>query len=368
MNDRAVLDLLLDAGHLTRPDISTRTGLSKVTVSQLLGRLEARGMVTVVGNRSTGRGPGAAVYSLVASAGYGVAADVTPSATTVVLADLTGTIRGRAELPGGSPDLADDLHKGISAAAAEAGVAEADVHAVVIGTPGVVDPATGQVDLAVDIPAWSPTLTQRLRARWGCPVVLENDVNLAALAELASCSDLADFVLLWVGRGLGLAVVLDGRLHRGACGSAGEIGYLPMPGARLPSAAGDPRAAGLQSLVGGDAVRELAVAHGLDGSDPAAAIEALPPGHPVLDALGARLAIGVAAVCSVLDPGLVVLSGEVGRAGGAALAQRVAQAVSGMVPARVAVRPSVVPSDAALAGAVHVAARAARDAVFGAPV
>jgi predicted NBD/HSP70 family sugar kinase len=172
-------------------------------------------------------------------------------------------------------------------------------------------------------------------------------------------------VLLWISRGLGVGIVLGGRLHRGASGGAGEVGYLPVPGAPLPTVVGDPRAAAFQSLVGGDAVRTLAAAHGLDGSDPAAAVgAAAAAGHPLLDELGDRLAVGVAAICAVLDPSLVVLAGDVGRAGGTALAERIERAVPRIVPVHPAVRPTAVADEPVLAGAIHVATGVAREAVF----
>ncbi|HZG89897.1 MAG TPA: ROK family transcriptional regulator [Pseudonocardia sp.] len=370
MNDRAGVDLLLATGPLTRTDISGRTGLSKVTVSQLLGRLEARGMVEVVGSQSGSRGPNAALYSVVPTIGYAAGVDVGPDGITVAVADITGQVRGRGVVAGGSSDLVDDLHKALSAAADEAGVEEDRLQAVVIGTPGVVDPASYAVDLAVDIPAWSPGLPDALRSRLKCDVSVENDVNLAALAEQAhgGAGGVDDFVLLWVGRGLGLGIVLGGRLHRGASGGAGEVGYLPVPGTALPTVVTDPRAAAFQSLVGGDAVRSLAAKHGLDDTDGAAAVAtAVATDNPLLDELGNRIAVGVAAICVVLDPSLVVLSGDVGRAGGTALAERIERAVPRIAPVHPAVRPTGVAGDAVLTGAIHVATRTARDAVFDAP-
>jgi predicted NBD/HSP70 family sugar kinase len=368
MNDRAVLDLLLTGGPHTRTDMVGSTGLSKVTVSQLLGRLEARGMVEVVGSQAGGRGPSAALYAAVPTIGYAAGVDVGPDGITVAVADITGTVLGRSTVPGGSDDLVDDLHKAIGAATEEAGVAGDGLRAVVIGTPGVVDPVTDAVDLVVDIPAWSPALPAALRERLGCRVTIENDVNLAALAEQAhgGAGDADDFVLLWVSRGLGVGIVLGGRLHRGAGGGAGEVGYLPVPGAALPTVVSGPREAAFQSLVGGDAVRALAERHGLDGSDPAAAvaIAAATPDHPLLDELGERLAVGVAAICAVLDPSLVVLSGDVGRAGGTALAERIERAVPRIVPVHPAVRPTEVAGEPVLTGAIHVATGAAREAVF----
>ena len=154
-------------------------------------------------------------------------------------------------------------------------------------------------------------------------------------------------MLVWIGGGLGMAAFLGGKVHRGAVGAAGEIGYLPVPGAPLPEDVGYPgqrrpavpgRAAPVRALAevfgfgkGGVSASVRAAVEQSGGSERARAF---------LDEIAHRVALGVVAVCVVLDPGLIVLGGDVGMAGGAALADRVAAEVSRMCP----VRPRVVPT------------------------
>src|SRR4051794_35223862 len=90
LNDRAALELLLSHGPLTRAQLGTRTGLSKVTGSQLLGRLEERGLVEVVGEQAGGRGPNAALYGVVPSSAYVAGLEVGPSGVTAGVVDITG--------------------------------------------------------------------------------------------------------------------------------------------------------------------------------------------------------------------------------------------------------------------------------------
>src|SRR3954449_6679538 len=90
LNDRAALQLLLAEGPLTRTQIGERTGLSKVTASQLLARLEDRGLVSVVGEQAGGRGPNAALYAVVPSSAYVAGLDVGPNGVTAGIADITG--------------------------------------------------------------------------------------------------------------------------------------------------------------------------------------------------------------------------------------------------------------------------------------
>nr|BFE87818.1 hypothetical protein GCM10020093_104190 [Planobispora longispora] len=130
--------------------------------------------------------------------------------------------------------------------------------------------------------------------------------------------------------------MLGGRLHRGFTGGAGEIGWLPVPGEPLPTDVSEPQSGSFQRLVGGDAVTSLAGAYGVDGRSVGERVRAAVADGPegFLDELAGRLAVGVAAVAVVLDPGLIVLSGDVGRAGGEALAGRVEEAVARICPSR----------------------------------
>jgi predicted NBD/HSP70 family sugar kinase len=178
----------------------------------------------------------------------------------------------------------------------------------------------------------------------------------------------ADFVLVWIGVGLGLATMLGGRLHRGVGGAAGEIGYLPVPGVPLPQDVTHPATGAFQSLVGGQAVQSLAAGYGFTGPTAAAAVQAAvaaaesgdKSGSNFVAELASRVATGVAAISVVLDPGLVVLGGDVGRAGGAALADKVGAEVGRICPCRPQVVPTSVSGGPVLRGAILAAVDQAR--------
>ncbi|MFI7425168.1 ROK family protein [Nonomuraea sp. NPDC049684] len=375
INDRAALELLLATGPMTRGQIGDLTGLSKVTASQTLARLEERGLVEVVGAQAGGRGPNAALYSVIPSSAYVAGLEVGPELISTAVADIHGrTIAEVTVDPGGRDDPVAAVHGAIVKACRSAKVSLAKLRGVVIGTPGVVDPRSGDVRFSFDLPGWHEGIHEALAGDLRREVTIENDVNLAAIAEYAdgAAKGVDDFVLVWASRGLGMAVMLGGKLHRGRSGSAGEIGYLPVPGVplpedirtkpgRLPSLAG-----GLQSLVSAEAVAELARGYGFTAESAGECVEvavaAGSRGEPMLDEIAHRLALGVAAVCVILDPGLVVLAGEVGHAGGSALTSRVEEAVARICP----VRPQVVTTAVAhanpvLRGAVLAALDQARE-------
>ena len=374
LNDRAALDLLLGGELLTRSQISEYTGVSKVTVSQMLTRLEERGLVAIAGEQAGGRGPNAALYSVVPSSAYVAGLYVDFDLVSAAVADVTGRrVAEVSDNPNGAGDPVELVRGTVERACARAGIEVTRLSALVIGSPGVVDPRTGDPRLAVNLPAWHEGALDALKDAWHKPVVIENDVNLAAMAERAdgAAAGADDFVLVWLGVGLGLATILGGRLHRGTAGAAGEIGYLPVHGAPLHTDIRHPASGGFQSLAGGSAVRELAARHGFAAQTPAEAVRAAvsaagEPGHAeaFLGELAHRVAVGVASVCVVLDPGLVVLGGEVGRAGGSTLADRVAAAVASIWPSRPRVVPTGVPGEPVLRGAMLAAVSQARTALL----
>lgn len=378
LNDRAALELLIEQGPMTRAQIGEFTGLSKVTASQLLSRLEERGLVEVVGEQAGGRGPNAALYAVVPASAYVAGLEVGPHGVTAGIADITGSIVAQVTVdPNGANDPVKMVHNAVVKACRSAHVALTQLNAFVIGTPGVVDPRSGDVQFAFDLPAWHEGVLAGLKTDLRRPVVIENDVNLAAIGERAygAAQDVQDFALMWFDRGIGLSIMLGDRLHRGLSGGAGEIGYLPVPGVPLPEGVtesitwGTPTlAGGFGSLVGADAVLDLANRHGLTEATAvgcvavAATSETL--GGTFLDELATRISYGVAAVNIVLDPGLVVLSGQLGRAGGRPLADRIERAVGRISPTRPRVAVTEVEGNPVLRGALHAALEQAREEVF----
>ncbi|WP_327693606.1 ROK family transcriptional regulator [Streptomyces sp. NBC_00459] len=385
INDRLALRLLQQEGPLTAGRLKQLTGLSRPTVADLVERLTAAGLVTVVGESGEQRrGPNAKVYGIVAGLAHLAALDIRTEGVSVVVADLLGEALAEASVP-----IGDDTGTGpaveravalVERVAKEAGAGQ--LHTVGIGAPGLIDPATGELRDSTGLPEWHRRLVAALQERLpGARVIVENETNLAALAEQrdGAARDRETFVLLWLGHGTGAAVVLDGVLRRGASGGTGEIGFLPVPGTgQLPSATDC--AGGFHSLAGAAAVARLAGAQGLvadaGAHEPYAAAlvrEAVAtPGVPAhdgfLDTLADRIAIGAASVVAVLDPGCVVLGGEVGRAGGDVLAARVEERLARMSPLPAQVRASALGGGAVLRGALLTAREGAQEELFGAPV
>jgi predicted NBD/HSP70 family sugar kinase len=423
--------LLAERGPLSRTQLGALAGLSKPTASQLVDRLEAAGLVEpaleLAAEPDVLPGRTARRYRLRGAAAHVAGLDVTPARILARVCDLSGRTVGTGSLvtPGRSATgTVDRVRDALAAACDPAGISVGALHHVVIGLGGAVDPATGRLGFARHLPGWhEPDLLARLRTSLTSHahpnpngsangnaeadtngngsangssssnnaianstgslhprVDVENDVNLAAVAEQAVgvAADARDFVVLWIAEGIGAAVVIDGRLHRGATGGAGEVGYMPVPGAPLVRTIGRGTNGGFQALAGAPAVLKLARHHGFSGADaPTAlsrAVAALHSGQPVLreaarrllTELADRLATGLAPLVAVLDPELVVLTGAVPRAGGAPLRELTAEALHGMAIPRPRLVESAVPDNPVLAGAIHAGLTATREAVFSA--
>ncbi|MGX2997175.1 ROK family transcriptional regulator [Streptomyces sp. JNUCC 64] len=395
MNDRAALDLLLAQGPLSRTRIGALTGLSKPTASQLLARLEAAGLVRATGTTEGRPGPNAQLYAVNPTAAHAAGLDVRPEGIRAAVADITGRTVGEYALP--TPGrrttrpVVDLVTEALDGAAADAGLARTDVHRLVIGTPGAFDPTTGRLRYASHLPGWhAPALLDDLAAALSMPIGYENDVNLVALAEqrLGAARGHEDFVLLWNEDGIGAALVIGGRLHRGRTGGAGEVGFLPVPGAPLIRQVTRNNSGGYQELAGAQVVARLARSLGITpiprGTHPevAAALVARAAGHladpepsrhqglsggpyqELLRTYATGLATGLASLVSVLDPQLIVLSGSVLTAGGEALRSLVQSELEDLAAPRPKLVVGEVSGHPVLRGALESALAATRDEVF----
>ncbi|WP_098026177.1 ROK family transcriptional regulator [Streptomyces sp. st115] len=383
MNDRAALDLLLEHGPLSRTRIGKLTGLSKPTASQLLARLEAAGLVVATGTSEGRPGPNAQLYTVNARAAHVAGLDVNAQRIIAAVADVTGRTVGRFELatPGRLADrVVRQVADALDGAVKDAGLTRADVHRLVIGTPGAFDPGTGRLRYASHLPGWhSPTLLDELAAFLPMPVEYENDVNLVAVAEqrLGAARGHEDFVLLWNEEGLGAALVINGRLHRGFTGGAGEVGFLPVPGTPLVRQVVRANSGGFQELAGAQAVPRLAKALGIDtpqqpyakvaaelltrAADAYEQDEAL---TELLRQYAQRLATGLASVTAVLDPGLIVLSGEAVAAGGEILRSLIQSELAELAASRPRLVVGEIDREPVLRGALERALADTRDEVF----
>jgi predicted NBD/HSP70 family sugar kinase len=300
VTDRRFFEYLRRNGPSSRAAVAAATGLSKPTVSEAATRLAEAGLISETGQAAGPRGRTAAIYDIAAGYGHTLAVAVATGRAQLRATDLRGGVVGEYQVSSGAPHTREQLESALSGLFAEyrrdvstpclaAGVSQANpVQAAlqdVLSLPNAPFPE-GQ---------WN--LTARFLGDCRGPVRLDNDVNWAALAERESGAmrGIDDFLLVYVGAGIGAALVLGGEVRRGAHGIAGEIAYLRQNGRTLME-----RLLDLGVTTAGGLSLDMDRYRGLFAEQPDS-----PQAREFLELLGE--AIGNTATLS--DPAAVVLSG-----------------------------------------------------------
>jgi len=334
----AVLDAIRSDGGITQPVLVDRVGLGRSVVAQRVAELEAAGLIEShgLGPSTGGRAP--RMLRLRGAAGYVLGVDIATNELLVAVADLTGNLletRHESTDVSDGPEAVFSIVERMADELLDATGARENLWSVGIGMPG---PVAFESDGATSMPTMSdwdrfPTRA-RLAARWGAPVWLENRVNLSALGErrvnpVAAASQ--QTVYLGGGEEIGAAIVVDGRIYRGARGLAGEIAHVPVPEAGdvicpcgqrgcLDAVAGraalvrdgrllaeigqSPRLASVLARTG--TIRPVDVTEAADSGDPAA--------QALLHRSALMLGSSLATLVNVFNPDLVVLGGGMARA------------------------------------------------------
>jgi predicted NBD/HSP70 family sugar kinase len=372
INERAVLELIDAEGPIARPEVSRLTGLSKPTVSVVLASRVARGVVEQVGHSHGRKGPAAVLYRVDPRCGWAVGVDLGHDTVRATIADVTGAVRAqtRGSRRRRHDALVAQVRDVVAELSAEVGVRTSDVTQVVVSVPAVVGQDGRTFSFAEALPRRGVGFADAISQALQSPVAFENDVNLAALAELnhGHGRDVDNFVFLSLGTGVGVGVVIDGRLHRGASGAAGEVGYLPGD---LPIAehVQPPLQRDLvEATLAAQGIENHARARGMDGDvTPRAIFDRARQGDSdarlVVEDTARRIAYILACVVPVLDPALVVLGGGIGL-NDDLLIEPVTRHLRAWSPFRPPLMVSKVGERAVLEGAVAMARDLARETVF----
>ena len=367
-----MLEFVRQMGPVSRAQIARDSDLSKPTVSQALVALVDAGLVREAGRSSGSRGPSAVLYELNPRAGWVVGLDVGRDYVRAAIANLSGDIVARRDERArvrSQRTLISQIGEIAHGLAAEAGVRWKQVTFATVGSPGVFDPVTGHVALAHALPGWGRTgLVQAVQEGLGTKVGIENDVNLAALGEqwLGLGKDVANFVYLHVGTGVGAGLVMRGELYRGETGAAGEDGYLPLIGD--PKDRSLRKRGALDTRAGASGV--VAIARELGMKPPvsprnvfAAARRGDRIAQRVVALEAEQIALAIAAIVPIVDPELMILGGGIGR-NGDLLLEPVRQALKAILPFKVRLEISPLGEEAVVLGAVWMALQVAQDLLF----
>src|SRR4051794_31427380 len=328
LNRLRVIHTLRDQGLISRAEIARQTGLSRSTVSSLVAELQADGLVVERSEPAAAHGDQGGrppiLLSFDASAGVAVGIDFDHHHVRVAASDLSSRILAERELDLDTDHLA---HEGLDAAAelvgrvlADAGLDPARVIGAGMCLPGPIHRPTGVVGSTAILPGWvGVAAADEMRRRLDLPILVDNDANLAALAEAAfgAGRDAKDLVYVMISSGIGAGLVLNGRLYRGAVGLAGELGHVLVDAGGPVCRCGNRGC--LETVAGTDALAELLRRSHGDGLDGHAIVKLAREGdlgaQRVIADAGRAIGGAAAMLVNVLNPELLIVGGDLSDAG-----------------------------------------------------
>lgn len=327
-NRLRIVDVLRRQGTASRRDLAESTGLSRTTITAVVGELQDRGLVVeqaggdADGSARRGRPP--TLLRLDPSAGAAVGVDFGHEHLRVAVADLSSTVlaerSARLDVDVAASVALDAAAELVEETLGEAGIARSAVVGAGMGLPGPIDRRTGTVGSSVILPGWAGVCpVPELGRRLGLPVQVDNDANLGALAEttLGAARGHDDAIYVKISSGIGAGLVLGGRLHHGATGVAGEIGHVQVRdegnvcrcGNRgcLETVAASGPLLGLLRATHGDDVTVEAMLGMLAAGDRAV--------WRVLNDAGLAVGNVLGDLCNSLNPSAIVVGGDLSPAG-----------------------------------------------------
>lgn len=229
INRQIVLNYVREREPISRADIARETELQRSTISAIVEDLKTEGLVEEVGEGESTGGRRPTMLRLRTKEAIAIGVAITPTRTMVATSDLAGRVVEQKEFLTDA-DSDETLDRVINLVQEFARRNNGSIEAVGISVPGLVDTSTGN---AVYVPyfKWRDIpLAQTISTAVGLPVVIDNDANAVALAELwfgrPEVSDARDFILVLVAEGVGTGIIFNGQVYRGQRGAAGEFGHM----------------------------------------------------------------------------------------------------------------------------------------------
>lgn len=357
-----LLALIRSLGETTRAELASTSGLARSTIAAQLGQLLTDDLITEAGTAQSTGGRPATLIRFNESAGVVLAADLGATHGRLAVCDFGGTplITQAIEMDIGiGPDAAIDLMEQVwKELLGEAGKAADDIRGIGLGVPGPVEFAAGRAVHPPIMPGWDGyAIGAELTRRYGVPAFVDNDVNIMALGEQSAMVDPpADMVFVKVGTGIGSGLILGGRIHRGATGTAGDIGHIQIATDETLCRCGNVGC--LEAAAGGAALsRELAEA-GFDAGQSRDVVALVRSGeHAAIHAVrraGRVIGEALASIVNLLNPTLIVVGGDLAGAGEqlvAGIREVVYQRSTALATHGLEIRPSKLGDHAGVVGA-----------------
>ena len=369
-----IFRIVRERGPLLASEIVRFTGLAKSTVSVNLDRLLEAGLVREV----TGAGSKRRKLEIAESAGFVLGVDLGQTHLAVGLCNLRTELLERTRVPlllrHETPESVLDRTSTMAGKLmTRARVDQRRLLGIAVGVPGPVDYARGIPVSPPVMPGWDHfPVTSHLAKRFGCPVFLDNDVNVMALAERdrGAAQDVDDFMFVKIGTGIGCGLVVRGEIYRGAKGAAGDIGHIGLDGEDIVCRCGNRGC--LEAVAGGVGLEAIAEAAASDGRstflaqraqrgeplDAAALALGATAGDECCNAVlmesGRRVGDVLAKLINFLNPSLIVVGGGVALVGEryiASIREAVYRRSTPLATSDLAVKKSILGEDGGVIGA-----------------
>jgi predicted NBD/HSP70 family sugar kinase len=308
----------------SRAELVALTGASRNTISARVDQLIAAHLLEEGGRGWSTGGRPPTILRFNSRAGCVLAVDLGVTSVDVAVTDLSAQVLATAghaiDIAEGPGPVLAEVDRLTQKVLAEAGLAPADVCAVGVGVPGPVEISTGRPSHPPIMPGWHDHPIPSAFGRYECPVYVDNDVNVMALGEMGVAGSADDVLVVKVGTGIGCGVIVEGRVYRGAQGSAGDIGhiYVAQPDGRIVLCrCGNENC--LEAIAGGGALLRDAVAAGLPVTSTRQVVELAKDGDgPAIELVrnsGRTIGTVLAALVNFFNPHRIVMTGGVAQAG-----------------------------------------------------
>ena len=321
----SMLQMIRGGGGATRADLAALTGLARSTIAQRLEQLSTLGLLREAGESESTGGRPPMRLEFNDDAGVVLAADLGATHSRLAVTNLGGAVlaeeTGEVPIANGPEPVLDWVAEEFAAMLASAGKSAADVRGIGIGVPGPVEFATGRPRNPPIMPGWDRyAIPGRFAGTYPVPVLVDNDVNIMAAGEhWTNWREVDHLLLVKVGTGIGCGVIVDGHIHRGADGAAGDIGHIRVAAPDAEEVICTCGNVGcLEALAGGGAMAGKLRAQGLDAphSRAVAELARAGEGHAVRLVRESGRLIGevLAAAVNLHNPSVIVIGGDVARA------------------------------------------------------
>jgi predicted NBD/HSP70 family sugar kinase len=240
INRQIVLNYVREREPISRAEIARETALQRSTISAIVEDLKSEGLVEEVGEGESTGGRRPTLLKLRAAEPIALGVSITPTCTTVAISDLAGRVIDQEEF---LTDAHKTINQVIEVVSEFTTRYKGSIEGVGVSLPGLVDPSTGTA-LYIPYFLWRDLpIAKMISDAVGLPVVIDNDANAVALAELwfgrPEVNDARDFILVLVAEGVGTGIIFDGQVYRGQRGAAGEFGHMVIGrGAPVPCSCG----------------------------------------------------------------------------------------------------------------------------------